>query len=86
MAESENMETEKVEKTEEIPFVLPEKPAAEDVARALYALAFAPEGSALAPKAADRLRALELLGRHLGMFSAEGAAEREGVTILDDVR
>ena len=62
-------------------------PAAEDIARALYALAFEPDGSPGAPKAADRLRALELLGKHLGMFSGEaGGAAHEEVTILDDIR
>ena len=33
----------------------------------------------------DKVRALELLGRHLGMFDGHGGEEGGGVTLVDDI-
>lgn len=33
----------------------------------------------------DKVRALELLGRHLGMFDGSGGEEDGGVTLVDDI-
>lgn len=33
----------------------------------------------------DKVRALELLGRHLGMFDGNGGEEDGGVTLVDDI-
>ena len=33
----------------------------------------------------DKVRALELLGRHLGMFDGSGGGEDGGVTLVDDI-
>lgn len=33
----------------------------------------------------DKVRALELLGRHLGMFDGSGGGKDGGVTLVDDI-
>ena len=57
------------------------------VVRELERLAFDYSSADPAPKIQERLKALELLGRHLGMFSeaARAAQEEGGVYIVDDI-
>lgn len=55
----------------------------QEVVRALARIAFdESEGGA---GVRDRLRALELLGKHLGMFDERAERAREAVRIIDDV-
>ena len=63
------------------------KPSPSRVIAELQAVAFA-EGSdenGSATKLASKLRALELLGKHLGLFEGTGAAPTTPVTIIEDL-
>ena len=53
---------------------------ADDVLKALAEI-----GYGMGEKTTDRLKALELIGKHLGLFSGEKPAADEGVQIIDDV-
>ena len=56
------------------------------VVRELERLAFDYSSAEPAPKIQERLKALELLGRHLGMFSEAARAPQEGgVRIVADI-
>lgn len=54
----------------------------------LQAVAFAQasDGNGSGMKVASKLRALELLGKHLGIFEGTGGKVRETVEILEDVK
>ena len=63
------------------------KPSPSRVIAELQAVAFA-EGSdenGSGTKLASKLRALELLGKHLGLFEGSGAAPVTPVTIIEDL-
>lgn len=49
------------------------------------ATAAASDASGAEVKLASKLRALELLGKHLGLFEGQGGREKESVTIVEDV-
>ncbi len=58
-----------------------------DVLEQLRSIAMgeASDASGSALKVSNKLRALELLGKHLGMFEGSGGRERENICILEDV-
>lgn len=49
------------------------------------AMAEASDASGAAVKLTSKLRALELLGKHLGLFEGQGGKDGEKVTIVEDV-
>ena len=59
----------------------------ENVLKELGNIAFgqASDASGAAVKLGSKLRALELLGKHLGMFEGVGAMEDAGVQIVEDI-
>lgn len=59
----------------------------ERVIRELKTVAFAPgsDGSGAEVKLASKLRALELLGKYLGLFDGSARSGEPTVTIVDDV-
>ncbi len=63
-------------------------PKREEVLRALAEVAFSSEASdetGAKIKLASKLRALELLGKHLGLFDRE-TEQQEAAVIVDDLR
>lgn len=60
----------------------------DEVVKALREIAFsdASDESGAKVKLGSKLRALELLGKHLGMFRQEQPQEQEEVVIVDDLR
>ena len=59
----------------------------DEVLAELKAIAFseASDCNGAALKVAGKLRALELLGKHLGLFEGQGGAAQEPVRILEDI-